>query len=102
ATATSALSPAVHSLSSTVALEDAFHAYYAYKAIHPADVKNPYLYFVDYGLPSTTQRGYVFDMSSLTVVDGPFTVAHGRGSSTSQYGIPTRFSNTTGSATTSL
>jgi hypothetical protein len=35
-------------------------------------------------------------------VDGPFTVAHGRGSSRSQYGVPTRFSNTSGAATTSL
>src|SRR5205085_3819952 len=41
-------------------------------------------------------------MDSRTIVDGPFTVAHGRGSSTSQYGIPTRFSNASGSSTTSL
>jgi hypothetical protein len=65
-------------------------------------VRKPYLYFVDYGLPSTEPRGYVFDMKALRVVDGPFTVAHGRGSSTSQYGVPTRFSNTSGAATTSL
>ena len=41
-------------------------------------------------------------MDSLKIVDGPFTVAHGRGSSTSQYGVPTRFSNLSGSASTSL
>src|SRR6185503_9470515 len=33
---------------------------------------------------------------------GPFTVAHGRGSSTSRYGVPTRFGNGSGSAETSL
>jgi L,D-transpeptidase-like protein len=53
-------------------------------------------------LPSTEPRGYVFDMQGLTVLEGPFTVAHGRGSSQSQYGIPTRFSNASGSAATSL
>jgi hypothetical protein len=92
----------VRPLSQPRALEDAFRSYFAYKTAHPADVKKPFLYFVDYGLPSTTPRGYVFDMDSLRVVDGPFTVAHGRGSSTSQYGVPTRFSNSSGSAATSL
>jgi hypothetical protein len=53
-------------------------------------------------LPSTARRGYVFDMNSLEIVDGPFTVAHGRGSATSKYGVPTRFSNETGSAASSL
>ena len=62
-------------------------------------MKKPYLYFVDYGLPNTEPRGYVFDMSALRIVDGPFTVAHGRGSGSS---IPTRFSNAFGSAATSL
>ncbi|MEO7457291.1 MAG: murein L,D-transpeptidase catalytic domain-containing protein [Gemmatimonadaceae bacterium] len=97
-----ALTGAVRPLSRPEALGNAFKSYFAYKTSHPADVKKPYLYFVDYGLPSTEARGYVFDMESLTVVDGPFTVAHGRGSSTSQYGLPTRFSNATGSAATSL
>jgi hypothetical protein len=92
----------VRPLSRPEALESAFHSYFAFKTAHPNDVRKPYLYFVDYGLPSTTPRGYVFDMDSLKVVDGPFTVAHGRGSSTSQYGIPTRFSNASGSSTTSL
>lgn len=97
-----ALTSSVRKLSHPRALENAFRSYYAYRSAHPKDVKRPYLYFVDYGLPSTMPRGYVFDMDELRVVDGPFTVAHGRGSSTSKYGIPTRFSNSSGSATTSL
>ncbi|MDQ2665443.1 MAG: murein L,D-transpeptidase catalytic domain family protein [Gemmatimonadota bacterium] len=92
----------VRPLSRPVALEAAFKSYFAYKAAHPEKVHKPYLYFVDYGLPSTEKRGYLFDMSTLTVVDGPFMVAHGRGSSTSQYGIPTRFSNASNSFATSL
>jgi hypothetical protein len=92
----------VRPLSRPEALEDAFRSYFAYKTAHPDEVRKPYLYFVDYGLPSTEPRGYVFDMDSKTVVDGPFTVAHGRGSSTSQYGVPTRFSNASGSNATSL
>jgi hypothetical protein len=97
-----ALSSTVTNLSAPQALEDAFHSYYAYKTEHPEDVKKPYLYFVDYGLPSTEARGYVFDMSSLKIVEGPFTVAHGRGSSTSMYGVPTKYSNASGSKSTSL
>ena len=85
-----------------MALESAFRSYFAFKSAHPDEVKKPLLYFVDYGLPSTAPRGYVFNMKTLQVVDGPFTVAHGRGSSTSQFGIPTRFSNGFGAATTSL
>lgn len=100
--AIAALESAVRPLSSPNALDDAFKAYFEYKSAHPDDVKKPYLYFVDYGLPSTTTRGYVFDMENLKIIEGPFTVAHGRGSSTSQYGIPTRFSNGSGSAETSL
>jgi hypothetical protein len=97
-----ALASAVRPLSHPDALKDAFRSYFAYKAAKPDQVKKPYLYFVDYGLPSTAKRGYVFDMESLRIVDGPFTVAHGRGSSTSQYGVPTRFSNASGSQSTSL
>jgi hypothetical protein len=65
-------------------------------------VKKPYLYFVDYGLDSRTPRGYVFDMKTLKVADGPFTVAHGRGSAAPGSGVPTRFSNRQGSNATSL
>ena len=92
----------VRPLSRPVALESAFRSYFAFKAAHPEKVQKPFLYFVDYGLPSTEKRGYLFDMSTLKVVDGPFMVAHGRGSSTSQYGIPTRFSNASNSFATSL
>ncbi len=99
-TALDALGAGVHPLSHPLALHDAFQSYYAYRATHPE--AKPYLYFVDYGLPSTEPRGYVFDMSALRVVEGPFAVAHGRGSSTAQYGVPTRFSNASGSEATSL
>lgn len=106
ATATSAalaeLGGAVRAMSHPRALEDAFRSYFAYKAANPGAVKKPFLYFVDYGLSSTEPRGYVFDMQSLEVVDGPFTVAHGRGSSSARDGVPTRFSNASGSAATSL
>jgi hypothetical protein len=93
---------AVRPLSHPKALETAFRSYFAYKAAHPDEVKKPLLYFVDYGLPSTEPRGYIFNMDSLRIVEGPFTVAHGRGSSRSQYGVPSRFSNASGSAATSL
>jgi hypothetical protein len=97
-----ALASAVRPLSHPKALETAFRSYFAYMAAHPNDVKKPVLYFVDYGLPSTEPRGYVFDMRELKILEGPFAVAHGRGSSRTQYGIPTRFSNASGSAATSL
>lgn len=97
-----ALAAAVGHLSNPNALQDAFESYFAFKAAHPDEVRKPYLYFVDYGLPSTTPRGYVFDMSALSIVDGPFMVAHGRGSAANAAGIPTRFSNAFGAATTSL
>jgi hypothetical protein len=102
AAAVQTLASVVRPLSHPKALETAFKSYFAYTTAHPDEVKKPFLYFVDYGLPSTEPRGYIFDMSSLSVVEGPFTVAHGRGSSTSQYGVPTRFSNAPGSAMTSL
>jgi L,D-transpeptidase catalytic domain len=97
-----ALAGAVRPLSHPKALESAFRSYFAYMAVHPDEVKKPLLYFVDYGLPSTEPRGYVFDMRALTILEGPFPVAHGRGSSRTQYGVPTRFSNASGSAATSL
>jgi hypothetical protein len=101
-TALGALQNVVRPLSHSRALTDAFTSYFAYKSAHPDQVRKPFLYFVDYGLPSTTPRGYVFDMDSLRIVDGPFMVAHGRGSSANSYGIPTRFSNASGSNATSL
>jgi hypothetical protein len=41
-------------------------------------------------------------MDSLKIVDGPITVAHGRGSYTKQNGVPTRVSNASNSHATSL
>jgi len=97
-----ALSDAVGPLSTPEALTDAVRSYFAFRAAHPDSVRNPYLYFVDYGLPSTTPRGYVFNMKLLKLLDGPFTVAHGRGSAPADDSVPTRFSNAVGSAATSL
>ena len=102
ASALDALSPHVTVSSHPDALRSAFRAYFAFKAENPGRVRKPYLYFVDYGLSNATRRGYVFDMETLTLVDGPFTVAHGRGSSRSRNGVPSRFSNRSGSAMTSL
>ena len=96
------LAPRVARTSDAAALRSAFQAYFAFKAAHPERVRKPYLYFVDYGLSNATPRGYVFDMETLEVIDGPFTVAHGRGSSRGRNGVPTRFSNRPGSAATSL
>ena len=94
--AVAALASKVGQLSHPNALTDAFESYFAFKAAHANEVRKPYLYFVDYGLPSTTPRGYVFDMNALEIVDGPFMVAHGRGSAANAKGIPTRFSNAFG------
>jgi hypothetical protein len=100
-TALAALSDDVRRTSDPQALRVAFKAYFNFKAAHPEQVRKPYLYFVDYGLDSRTPRGYVFDMESLRVLEGPFTVAHGRGSESAS-GVPTRFSNRHQSAATSL
>ena len=78
-----ALQQYVKESSSPEALPSAVRSYLAYQQARPEDVKKPYLYFVDFGLPGSTPRGYVFDMAQLSVVDGPFTVAHGRGSASS-------------------
>ena len=101
-TALGALGGRVSKLSDPGALRMAFQAYYRYAAANPDKVRKPYLYFVDYGLDSRTPRGYVFDMKTLEVVDGPFTVAHGRGSVVAGKEVPTRFSNKEGSNATSL
>ena len=97
-----ALAGAVQKQSDPKALQMAFEAYFNYKAANPREVRKPYLYYVDYGLTNTTPRGYVFNMESLTLVEGPFTVAHGRGSAAPSSGVPTRFSNRQGSNSTSL
>lgn len=101
-TALAALAGSVRQLSHPAALENAFASYYAFRDANPGQVKKPYLYYVDYGLPSTAPRGYVFDMDELTIVRGPFTVAHGRGSARPSQTVPTRFSNAHGSNATSL
>jgi len=97
-----ALAGQVRRQSDPKALRMAFQAYFNYKAANPRAVRKPYLYFVDYGLDSRTPRGYVFDMQALKVVDGPFNVAHGRGSAPASSGVPVRFSNRQGSNSTSL
>ncbi len=101
-TALDALGGEVREQSDPDALRLAFQAYFKYKEANPDQVRKPYLYYVDYGLNARTPRGYVFDMEALKVVDGPFTVAHGRGSAATGEGIPTRFSNRNGSNATSL
>lgn len=108
-TASSLVEAAIEALDAEVskrshpdALRAAFRAYYNYRSAHGGSVRNPYFYFVDYGLDNRTPRGYLFDMDALTLVEGPFIVAHGRGSSIGKHAVPTRFSNRPGSATTSL
>jgi hypothetical protein len=97
-----ALGPAVVHSSDPEALRLAFRAYFNYRHANPHLVRRPYLYFVDLGLHNAMPRGYVFDMDRLTVVEGPFPVAHGRGSSPERNGVPTRFSNTPNSFMSSL
>jgi hypothetical protein len=99
ASALETLSQNVSHMSDPRALESAVSAYYAYQAAHPNEIKTPYLYFVDFGQSESAQRGYVFDMQNLKVVDGPFTVAQGSGSGA---GVPARFSNEARSRSTSL
>jgi hypothetical protein len=100
--AVAALDAAVSLRSHPDAPRIAFQAYYNYRSTQGGYVRNPYFYFVDYGLDNRTPRGYLFDMNALTLVEGPFIVAHGRGSSIGKNAAPTRFSNRPGSATTSL
>ncbi len=88
--------------SSPDALRDAFQAYHNHRAAHPGEVANPYFYFVDFGLDNATPRGWVFDMERLALVDGPFHVAHGRGSLKGRDGVPRSFSNRPGSFQSSL
>ena len=100
--ALAALSRHVSRSSHSDALRTAFQAYFRYREANPEAVRKPYLYFVDLGLDNRTRRGYVFDMEALTLVDGPFTVAHGRGSARQRDGVPTSFSNRPGSNASSL
>ncbi len=102
ARAVTALRGLVGPLSHPEALATVAHAYYAYREENRETVRKPFLYFVDLGLDNLTARGWVLDMDRLTVVEGPFTVAHGRGSSMVRDGVPTRFSNVAGSKASSV
>ena len=102
ADAVRALRPHVTRMSDPSALQTAFEAYFNYRAANPSRVRKPYLFFVDLGLDNATPRGYVFDMDNLKLVEGAFTVAHGRGSSNGRNGVPTKFSNRPGSYASSL
>ncbi|HEY0811128.1 MAG TPA: murein L,D-transpeptidase catalytic domain family protein [Longimicrobiales bacterium] len=95
------LSRHVTKQSDSNALKTAITAYFNFKTAHPEAVKKPYLYYIDYGLSNRAPRGYVFNMETLELVDGPFIVAHGRGSGPKN-AVPMRFSNRPGSAATSL
>jgi hypothetical protein len=97
-----ALAPSVRIQSHPEALQYALKAYYQFRTTHPERVRKPYFYFVDFGLDAGTARGYFFDMDALRVVDGPFMVAHGRGSVEEGDLLPMRFSNVNGSLATSL
>jgi hypothetical protein len=97
-----ALSEHVHTMSHPDALRAALRAYHNYRAAHPDAVRKPYLYYIDMGLDNRTARGWVFDMDALELIDGPFTVAHGSGSSRTRDAVPTTFSNRPGSLATSL
>jgi hypothetical protein len=101
-TALGALASHVTGLSHPDALGTAFRAYYRHLDEHGDEVRNPYLYYVDLGLDSRTPRGFVFDMERLEVVEGPFPVAHGSGSSATRDAVPTVFSNVPGSHASSL
>jgi hypothetical protein len=96
------LSRFVSRSSHTDALRLSVQAYYNYRAANPDAVRKPYLYYVDLGLDNRTPRGWVFDMDGLQLVEGPFTVAHGVGSSRQRDGVPTTFSNRPGSKASSL
>ncbi len=84
------------------ALRSVMLAYHNYRAANPEAVRKPFLYFVDLGLDNQTPRGWVFDMDRLRLVDGPFHVSHGRGSSATRDAVPARFSNRPGSYMSSL
>ncbi len=96
------LDPQIVFKSHPQSIDYAVRAYYNFKAANPDLVRKPYLYFVDYGLDSRTPRGYVIDMEALRVIEGPFMVAHGRGSDADDSGLPVRFLNEQDSNATSL
>lgn len=95
------LTPQVDGTSDPSALMTLVTAYARFVAAHPEKVTKPYVYFVDFGLPNTTPRGWILDMKALRVADGPFNVAHGAGSGP-RNGVPRHFSNRDGSKATAL
>jgi hypothetical protein len=97
-----ALSVHVSASSHRDALRVAFESYYRFRDADASGTVRPYLYFVDLGLDNRAPRGYVFDMERLELVEGPFHVAHGSGSSVARDGVPERFSNEPGSHASSL
>lgn len=96
------LDPQILERSHPEAVRYAIRAYLTFRSANPGEVVKPYLYFVDYGLDSQTPRGYLLDMDALRVLDGPFHVAHGRGSVVRGGVLPTRFVNAQDSNATSL
>lgn len=100
--ALTALAPRVEHTSRPGALRTAFGAYFRFRATHPNQVRKPYLYFVDLGLDNATPRGWVFDMERLKLIEGPFNVAHGSGSSRTRNAVPSTFSNRSGSSASAL
>ena len=97
-----ALAPLVRGASHAEALRHVVTAYHNFRGANPERVGKPYLWFVDLGLANGEPRGWVFDMSDHSLVEGPFHVAHGRGSLKARNGVPTRFSNASGSNASSL
>ena len=102
ASAVNVLGAYVKNASTDGALLTAFKAYYRFRAANPEQVRNSYFYYVDLGLDNREARGFIFDMKKVRLVEGPFHVAHGRGSSPARNGIPTHFSNSAGSYASSL
>ena len=100
--ALAAFAGVVKPLSRPEALESAFRSYFAFKAAHPEQVRKPLLYFVDYGLPNTAKRGYVFDMETDAVSWTGRSPSRPGAARPTRNGVPTRFSNASGSNATSL
>jgi hypothetical protein len=94
-----ALEPALFHAAPTVRPEALRAALAAWDALHSrGEVSRPVLTVIDYGLPSTTKRMWVFDMDSRRLLFHEL-VAHGRNSGED---VARSFSNQEGSLMTSL
>ena len=94
-----ALEPALFHAAPTVRPEALRAALAAWDALHArGEVSRPVLTVIDYGLPSTTRRMWVFDMDSRRLLFHEL-VAHGRNSGED---VARSFSNEEGSLKTSL